>query len=117
MFSPPSSAVSFSLPLMSPPITFAPSRANSSAVARPCPSPIPVTTATLPSKAPLMASSSSGHDRTAGRSDVDDASFGPSHEERVPEIDVAKVVLRRHPEQLLDRHLDLEPRQRRAEAE
>ena len=42
--------------LRSQPITCAPSRANISAVARPMPPPVPVTSATLPSRRPAHAS-------------------------------------------------------------
>src|SRR4051794_16389888 len=105
--SPSSAAVSFSRPLMSAARTRAPSRTNTSAVARAIPDPAPVMTATLPSSSP-----------TSGPPEPDRKSLPPADGRRRGEADVVVVDLPVRPplEDLLHRDPALEPGERGTQA-
>src|SRR5439155_3630193 len=105
--SPSSAAVSFSRPLTSAATTRAPSRTNTSAVARAMPEPAPVTTATFPSSSPI-----------SGPPDVDGQLLPTADGGGRREADVVVVDLPVGPalENLVHRDAPLEPRQCRAEA-
>src|SRR4051794_30403269 len=105
--SPSSAAVSFSRPLMSAARTRAPSRTNTSAVARAMPDPAPVMTATLPSSSPI-----------SGPPDVDRQLLPAAHGGRGREADVVVVDLPVRPalQDLVHRDASFQPGQRSAEA-